>query len=137
MKLIRSLVHSKRGAKLAEDDYYNPPQAARILKLSRRRVTQMLKEGYLQGEQLENGRWKIPAAAVSALLNARTKQPPALRSSSPQITRTLEETKERTALQERRIERLTDSLGRLLDRLERLEDRLDELEKGLNRQSVV
>ena len=118
---------------MAEAEYYTPPQAPRLLSLSRRRVIQMLKEGYLQGEQLENGRWRIPAAAVSALLNARTKQSPALRSSSPQITRTLEETKERTALQERRIERLTDSLGRLLDRLERLEDRLDELEKGLNR----
>ena len=119
---------------MAEDDYYTPPQAARVLKLSRRRVTQMLKEGYLQGEQLETGRWKIPAAAVRTLLDARSEQPPAQRTSSPQITRTIEETKERAVLQERRLERLTDSLGRLFDRLERLEDRLDELEKGLDRQ---
>ena len=119
---------------MAEDDYYTPPQAARVLKLSRRRVTQMLKEGYLQGEQSETGRWKIPAAAVRTLLDARSEQPPALHSRSPQITRTIEETKERAALQERRIERLTDSLGRLFDRLDRLEDRLDELEKGLDRQ---
>ena len=121
---------------MAEAEYYTPPQAARILSLSRRRVTQMLNEGYLQGEQLENGRWKIPVAAVTALLNARTERasPPG-RSRSMQIAKTIEETKERVALQERRLERLTDSLGRLFDRLERLEDRLDELEKGLNRHS--
>ena len=121
---------------MAQDDYYTPPQAARILSLSRRRVTQMLKEGYLQGERSDNGRWKIPVAAVTALLNARTERasPPG-RSRSMQIAKTIEETKERVALQERRLERLTDSLGRLFDRLERLEDRLDELEKGLNRHS--
>ena len=122
--------------KVAEDDYYTPPQAARILSLSRRRVTQMLKEGYLQGEQLENGRWKIPDAAVTTLLNARTERAsPPRRSRSSQIAKAIEETKERAALQERRLERLTDSLGRLFDRLERLEDRLEELEKGLNRAS--
>ena len=121
---------------MAEDDYYTPPQAAHILSLSRRRVTQMLNEGYLQGERLDNGRWKIPAAAVTALLNARTERAaPPRRSRSMQIAKTIEETKERAALQERRLERLTDSLGHLFDRLERLEDRLDELEKGLNRAS--
>ena len=118
---------------MAEADYYTPPQAARILSLSRRRVTQMLNDGYLQGERLDNGRWKIPAAAVTALLNARAKQPPP-RSRSPQANKTIEETKERAALLERRLERLTDSLSRWVDRLERLEDRMGELEKGLNRQ---
>jgi len=120
---------------MAEDDYYTPPQAARILSLSRRRVTQMLKEGYLHGERSDNGRWKIPAAAVTALQYARTERPsPPRRSRSSQIAKTIEETTERAALQERRLERLTDSLSRLFDRLERLEDRMEELEKGLNRQ---
>jgi excisionase family DNA binding protein len=119
---------------MAEDDYYTPPQAARVLSLSRRRVTQMLNDGYLEGERLENGRWKIPAAAVTALLNARTEQSPPPRLRSPQIEKTIEETKERAALQERRLERLTDSLSRLFDRLERLEDRMHELQEGLDRQ---
>jgi ubiquinone biosynthesis protein UbiJ len=93
----------------------------------------MLNEGYLQGERLDNGRWKIPAAAVTALLNTRTERAsPPRRSRSSQIAKTIEETKERAALQERRLERLTDSLSRLFDRLERLEDRLEKLEKGLN-----
>jgi excisionase family DNA binding protein len=120
---------------VAEVDYYTPPQAARVLNLSRRRVTQMLNDGYLQGERLDNGRWKIPAAAVTALLNTRTERARPPRSRSSQIKTTLEETKERAALQERRLERLTDSLGRLFDRLERLEDRMAELEKELNRQT--
>jgi excisionase family DNA binding protein len=120
---------------MTQADYYTPPQAARLLSLSRRRVTQMLNDGYLQGERLENGRWKISADAVTALVNARTEQsPPPRRSRSSQIKTTLEETKERAALQERRLERLTDSLSRLFDRLERLEDRMHELEKGLDRQ---
>jgi hypothetical protein len=95
----------------------------------------MLNDGYLQGEQLDNGRWRIPAAAVTALLKARTEQSPPPRSRSSQVKETIEETKERAELQERRIERLTDSLSRLFDRLERLEDRMHELEKRLNRQS--
>jgi hypothetical protein len=97
----------------------------------------MLKEGYLQGEQLENGRWKIPAVAVTALLNARTKQPPPPppRLRSQQVNKMIEEAKERMALQEHRLERLTDSLSRVFDRLERLEDRMHELGKGLDRQS--
>ncbi len=37
-----------------EEEYYTPPQAARILSPSRRRVTQRLSDGHLlQGEQLK------------------------------------------------------------------------------------
>jgi len=121
------------GWKMAEEEeYYTPPQAARILNVSRRRVTQMLNAGHLQGEQLNNGRWKIPAAAVAALQKGRAKQPPP-RLRSPQANKTMEEIKERAALLERRIERLTDSLSRLFDRFERLEDRMHDLEKERNR----
>ena len=116
-----------------EEEYYTPPQAARMLSLSRRRVTQMLHDGHLQGEQLNSGRWKIPASAVAVLLQARAEQPPSPRSRSPQANKTVEEIKERYALLERRLERLTDSLSRLFDRFERLEDRMHELEKGLKR----
>src|SRR5215218_10272529 len=99
----------ERGVKMAEDDYYTPPQAAHILSLSRRRVTQMLKAGYLQGEQLDNGRWKIPAAAVTAPLQRRTgRGSPPRPSRRSQRATPKEETKERAARQERRLERLTD-----------------------------
>jgi excisionase family DNA binding protein len=54
------------------NSYYTPSQAARILQLSRRRVTQMLNNGQLEGSQLENGRWRMPAEAIIALLSARS-----------------------------------------------------------------
>ncbi len=119
---------------MAESDYYTPPQAARVLGLSRRRVTQMLNEGLLEGEKRDNGRWRIPADSVAAFLKARSKQPrpPSRR---PSVEKMVAEIMERSALLEGRVERLTDSLLRLFDRLDRLEGRIDELAKELNRPS--
>ena len=97
----------------------------------------MLNDGYLQGERLDNGRWKISADAVTALVNARTERasPPPRRSRSSQLKTTLEETKERAALQERRLERLTDSLSRFFTRLERQEYKVRELDEDLTLRS--
>jgi len=117
---------------MTEAEYYTPPQAARILGLSRRRVTQMLNDGDLDGEKLGNGRWKISSSAVDALLKARMKRP-ASPKSERQVDKAVEETKERAALLERRMERLTDSLSRLFARLELLEEHVRELEKKLPR----
>jgi excisionase family DNA binding protein len=119
---------------VAETKYYTPPQAARILGLSRRRVTQILNEGLLGGEKSDTGRWRIPAPAVAEYLKERAKQP-APRSRKQQANKSVEEARERIMFLERRTERLTDSLSRSFTRLERLEERVDELEKELNRQS--
>src|SRR5215217_8914540 len=112
---------------MTEAEYYTPPQAARILGLSRRRVTQMLNDGGLQGEKLDNGRWRIAAAAVTQLLQERSQAPlpPTRRALEGKA---IEEIREREALSEHRLERITDSLSRLFTRLEHLEDRLDGLE---------
>jgi hypothetical protein len=54
------------------EDYYTPPQAARVLRLTRQRVTQMLHSGEMEGKQdPENGRWKIPQRVVHARLKDR------------------------------------------------------------------
>ena len=54
------------------EDYYTPPQAARILRLSRQRVTQMLQSGEMEGKQNpQSGRWKIPQRVVHARLKDR------------------------------------------------------------------
>jgi hypothetical protein len=54
------------------EDYYTPPQAARILRLTRQRVTQMLQSGEMEGKQdPENKRWKIPQRVVHARLKDR------------------------------------------------------------------
>ena len=117
---------------MTETDSYTPPQAARILGLSRRRVTQMLNEGGLEGERLANGRWKVPSSAVAAFLEARGKQP-APRTGKRQADKMVVDAMERTTLLERRIERLTDSLSRLFTRLEHLEDKVRELDEDLTR----
>src|SRR5918997_929356 len=117
---------------MTETDFYTPPQAARILGLSRRRVTQMLNEGGLEGERLANGRWKVPSFAVSAVLEARGKQP-APPTGKRQAEKVAVDTMERATLLERRIERLTDSLSSLFTRLEHLEDRVRGLDEDLTR----
>src|SRR5829696_1529513 len=120
------------GVKNEEPDSYTPPQAARILGLTRRRITQLLNEGSLEGEKLDNGRWKVPSSAVAAFLEARGKQP-APPSPKRQADKMLIEVTERATLMERRIERLTESLSRLFARLERLEDTVQELNEDLKR----
>jgi excisionase family DNA binding protein len=113
---------------MEEKDYYTPPQAARVLGLSRRRVTQLLNEGRLEGEKLANGRWKISPNSVAAFLKKRSsRQPPARRRS--QMDKAVEEVKDRATLLDHRVERLTASLERLFVRLEDLEKRLEEVEK--------
>ena len=49
---------------MVEEDTYTPPEAARILRLSRRRVTQMLEAGELEGRQDESGCLTTPRAGV-------------------------------------------------------------------------
>jgi excisionase family DNA binding protein len=114
---------------MVEEHYYTPPQAARILGISRRRVTQMLNDGQLEGEQSDNGRWKIPAATVVALLRERSAQPTHGR--SPSVAETVWELKDRMLIMERRIERLTDSLSRSFGRLEHIEQKLEAVEQEL------
>ena len=54
-----------------DEDTYTPPEAARILRLSRRRVTQMLNAGEFERRQDESGRWHIPQRVVHARLKDR------------------------------------------------------------------
>jgi excisionase family DNA binding protein len=54
-----------------EEDTYTPAEAAKILRLSKRRVTQMLNSGELEGKQDQNGRWQIPQWAVHEQLEER------------------------------------------------------------------
>ena len=54
-----------------DEETYTPPEAARILRLSRRRVTQMLNAGEFEGRQDESGRWHIPQGVVHARLKDR------------------------------------------------------------------
>jgi len=116
---------------MKEAEYLTPPEAARVLGLSRRRVTQMLNDSGLAGEKLGNGRWRISAAALSQLLKERSPKPLSPPRRAPVDNTAVEEVKERFAMLERGTERLADSLNLLFIRLERIEGRLDELQKKL------
>ena len=133
----RQRQHPKRDLqplKPTEADYYTPPHAARVLGLSRRRVTQMLNERVLEGEKSDSGRWRISAAAVAQLLQERSQEPLRPPRIAP-VSQAIEEIKEQTATSEHRLERLTDTLSHLFTKLERLEDRLNSMEQRLNHQS--
>jgi predicted site-specific integrase-resolvase len=96
----------------------------------------MLNAGLLQGEKLENGRWRIPAAAVAALLTKRSRRTAALRG-RPSVDQTLEFLEDRIALLENRLERQADALNRALNHADRVEEelmsRIRELEEELDR----
>ncbi len=97
-----------------EEDTYTPPEAARILRLSRRRVTQMLGAGELEGHQdPESGRWRIPQRVV----HERLKDRPA-RGRPDKSHERLAEGREEAAELRDRVEDLQRELGRLEGRLE-------------------
>ncbi len=54
-----------------EEDTYTPAEAAKILRLSKRRIIQLITEGDLEGEKDEDGRWRIPQRAVHDRLGER------------------------------------------------------------------
>jgi hypothetical protein len=92
------------------EDTYTPAEAAKILRLSKRRVTQMLNSSELEGKQDQNGRWQIPQWAVHAQLEERRAE-----TASPQRPRgsPTEDTEHQRSLQD-----LMRELGRLEGRLE-------------------
>jgi len=88
-----------------EEDTYTPAEAAKVLRLTKRRVTQMLNSGELEGWQDQNARWRIPQWAVHEQLEER-------RDSEVAFTRPQVASTEAVELR-RRIEDLQRELGRL------------------------
>lgn len=96
-------------------DYYSAADAARILKVSKRRVLQLLQEGELEGEQNESGRWRVAMHSVHAAKEARSQQeiPREAATSPPDALEWIE-----------RANNLQRELGRLEGRME-LSDRTE------------
>jgi hypothetical protein len=128
---------SSRGTiPLVEEDTYTPPQAARILKLTRQRITQMLQAGELEGMQdPDTGRWKIPQRAIHARLADRPARPrsegrgtsQASRQEAPHSPEAASELVEEVRALER-------ALGRLEGRLELTEQAESTLREQLERE---
>jgi len=111
------------GPRVNKDDssgYYTPLQAAGLLGLSRRRVTQLLNDGTLQGEQGENGRWKIPVGVVGAFLKQRARTTTTTTRSETSTAELVGDVVDRVLVLERRMDRLEDALNRTLNRFERV-----------------
>ena len=75
---------------LPEEDTYTPAEAAKILRLSKRRVIQLIPEGDLEGEKEEDGRWRIPQRAVHDRLGDRPPRSAERREDASERTRDLE-----------------------------------------------
>ena len=113
-----------------EEDTYTPPEAARILRLSRRRVTQMLNAGDLEGAQdPETGRWSIPQRVV----HERLKDRPARGRPDKDQVRSAEGGEEAAELRDR-VEDLQRELGRLEGRMELTEVAESTLREQLERE---
>jgi len=91
-----------------EEDTYTPAEAAKILRLSKRRVIQLITAGDLEAEKDVSGRWRIPQRAVHNRLGDRPPRP----------SQSVLETAQGAAELRDRIEDLSRELGRLEGRLE-------------------
>jgi excisionase family DNA binding protein len=54
-----------------DEDTYTPAEAAKVLRLTKRRVIQLITEEDLEGVKDEAGRWRIPQRAVHDRLGDR------------------------------------------------------------------
>lgn len=95
-----------------DEETYSAPQAARILRLSRQRVTQMLNAGELEGTQDESGRWRVPQRAVHERLKDRPARGRPDDQRGPQSHEELASATEGLAELQARLEDLSYRLGR-------------------------
>jgi excisionase family DNA binding protein len=67
-----------------EEETYTPTEAARILRLTKRRIIRLITEGELEGDKDEGGRWRIPQRAVHERLQDRPPVPRQSREDAPE-----------------------------------------------------
>ena len=125
-----------------EEDTYTPAEAAKILRLSKRRVIQLITEGDLEGAKDGDGRWRIPQRSVHGRLDDRPPRSPESHEDAPERARALEaevadlsyrlgRAEARAELTERAESTLQEQLVRERERADRLEAELRaEREKG-------
>ncbi len=114
-----------------EEETYTPSEAARVLGISKRQVTNLLGAGELEGRQEASSRWRVPQRAVHALLEERRKggRPP-----SRSSTQRTPGGRERSTEDRERVEDLLRQMGRLEGRLELEETARSTVEDQLGRE---
>jgi excisionase family DNA binding protein len=117
-------------------DFYTAAEAAKVLRISKRRVLQMLGDGELEGEQDASDRWRVPMRAVHAKLEARRDRE--IPSEAAQSSSEAREWIDRVNILERELGRLEGRLeleavtrSTLEETLQRERERADRLEEEL------
>ncbi len=132
-----------------DEDSYTPAEAARVLGIGKRQVTNLLNADELEGAQEASGRWRVPKRAVHALLEERRKggRPPSRSSATRRpggrerstegqervedLMRELGRLEGRLELEETARSTVEDQLGRERDRADKAEERAEQLEQEL------
>lgn len=125
-----------------DEDSYTAAAAAKILRLTKRRIIQLITEGDLEGEKGEDGRWLVPQRAVHDRLGERPPRASEKSEDSPERVRELEdrvedlhgrigELREQVGDARARAELTEVAESTLREQLQRERERADRLEEEL------
>ena len=112
------------------DEYYTPSQAARVLRLTRQRVAELLRNGEVEGYKDDMGHWRIPKAALHAYKEVRDENQ-AERTLQPDLLDRLVEAEREVGRLEGRAQLTEVAESTLREQLQRERERADRLEAEL------
>jgi excisionase family DNA binding protein len=129
-----------------EEETYTPAEAAKILRLTKRRIIQLITDEDIEGYKDEDGRWRIPQRAVHERLGDRPPRTPPAQSRAAsvddilaaakaadigELVATLRDLEHRLGRAEARAELTEQAESTLREQLERERERADRLEEEL------
>ena len=114
----------------SQDEYYTPPQAARVLRLTRQRVAELLRNQELEGYKDDSGHWQIPKAALHAYKEARDESQ-AEKTLQPDLLDRLVDAEREIGRLEGRAQLTEIAESTLREQLQRERERADRLEAEL------
>jgi excisionase family DNA binding protein len=113
-----------------QDEYYTPSQAARVLRLTRQRVAELLRNGEVEGYKDDVGHWRIPKAELHAYKEARDESQ-LERTLQPDLLDRLVEAERELGRLEGRAQLTQVAESTLREQLQRERERADRLEAEL------
>jgi excisionase family DNA binding protein len=129
-----------------EEETYTPAEAAKILRLTKRRIIQLITDEDIEGYKDEYGRWRIPQRAIHERLGDRPPRTPPAQSRAAsvddilaaakaadigELVATLRDLEHRLGRAEARAELTEQAESTLREQLERERERADRLEEEL------
>ena len=113
-----------------QDEYYTPSQAARVLRLTRQRIAELLRNGEVEGYKDDVGHWRIPKAGLHAYKEARDESQ-AERTLQPDLLDRLVDAERELGRLEGRAQLTQVAESTLREQLQRERERADRLEAEL------